>query len=31
MHGRDLNFPMGLFLHFPPGTGWKTITVTLTW
>jgi len=29
--GRDLKFPMGLFLNFPPGEGWKTITVTLTW
>jgi glycogen debranching enzyme len=29
--GRHLKFPMGLFLHFPPGTGWRTITVTLTW
>jgi glycogen debranching enzyme len=29
--GRDLKFPMGIFLHFPPGEGWKTITVTLTW
>jgi len=29
--GRDLKFPMGLFLNFPPGEGWKTIIVTLTW
>ena len=29
--GRDLGFPMGLFLHFPPGEDWQTITVTLTW
>jgi hypothetical protein len=29
--GRDLKFPMVLFLHFPPGEGWKTITVTFSW
>jgi hypothetical protein len=23
--------PRFLLLHFPPGEGWKTITVTLTW
>jgi len=28
---RDPRVPMGMFLHFPPGEGWKTITVTLTW
>jgi hypothetical protein len=22
---------MPLLFHFPPGEGWKTITVTLTW
>src|SRR6185437_11946279 len=29
--GRDLKFPIGLFLHFPPGEGWKTITVIVSW
>jgi glycogen debranching enzyme len=28
---RDPNMAMGMLLHFPPGEGWKTITVTLTW
>ena len=28
---RDPKVPMGMFLHFPEGEGWKTITVTLTW
>jgi glycogen debranching enzyme len=28
---RDPNLPLGLNFHFPPGDGWKTITVTLTW
>jgi hypothetical protein len=28
---RDSKVPMGMFLHFPEGEGWKTITVTLTW
>jgi hypothetical protein len=28
---RDPNLPFGLYFHFPPGEGWKTITVTLTW
>lgn len=23
--------PIYLSIHFPPGTGWKTVTVTLTW
>ena len=27
----DPNEPMLLTFHFPPGEGWKTITVTLTW
>lgn len=25
------SIPVVLHLHFPPGEGWKTITVTLTW
>lgn len=28
---RDPNLPLALEFHFPPGEGWKTITVTLTW
>jgi hypothetical protein len=28
---RDPKVPIGMFLHFPDGEGWKTITVTLTW
>jgi glycogen debranching enzyme len=28
---RDPNMAIGMLLHFPPGEGWKTITVTLTW
>ena len=28
---RDPTAPSMLILNFPPGTGWKTITVTLTW
>jgi len=28
---RDFNLPLGLNFYFPPGEGWKTITVTLTW
>jgi len=27
----DPSVPIPLHLHFPPGEGWKTITVTLTW
>jgi hypothetical protein len=27
----DQKEPMLLSFHFPPGEGWKTITVTLTW
>ena len=27
----DLSAGVPLLLHFPPGEGWKTITVTLTW
>jgi len=27
----DPKVPIGMFLHFPSGEGWKTITVTLTW
>ncbi len=27
----DLSVPIPLHLHFPPGEGWKTITVTLSW
>ena len=27
----DANEPLTLTFHFPPGEGWKTITVTLTW
>ncbi|MDR3741779.1 MAG: hypothetical protein P4L40_22395 [Terracidiphilus sp.] len=23
--------PIGLFFHFPPGTGFQTLTITLTW
>jgi hypothetical protein len=23
--------PLNMEVHFPPGEGWKTITVTLTW
>ena len=28
---RDMNLPFALEFHFPPGEGWKTVTVTLTW
>jgi hypothetical protein len=28
---RDAKVPLELFLHFPEGEGWKTITVTVTW
>jgi len=28
---RDPNLPLALNFIFPPGEGWKTITVTLTW
>ena len=28
---RDASVPILLSVHFPPGVGWKTITVTLTW
>jgi glycogen debranching enzyme len=28
---QDSSLPLPLHLHFPPGEGWKTITVTLTW
>jgi glycogen debranching enzyme len=28
---RDPSIPILLSFHFPPGEGWKTITVTLTW
>jgi len=27
----DFKLPILMGLHFPPGEGWKTITVTLTW
>jgi glycogen debranching enzyme len=27
----DPNVPFLMKLHFPPGEGWKTVTVTLTW
>jgi len=30
-HGSDSCNRIPLLLHFPPGEGWKTITVTLTW
>ncbi len=28
---RDANLPLLLSFYFPPGEGWKTITVTITW
>jgi hypothetical protein len=28
---RDLKLPLLMTFHFPPGEGWKIITVTLTW
>jgi glycogen debranching enzyme len=28
---QDPSAPVPLHLHFPPGEGWKTITVTLSW
>ena len=28
---RDPQIPIDVIFHFPPGEGWKTITVTLTW
>jgi glycogen debranching enzyme len=28
---RDPNLPFAMEFHFPPGEGWKTMTVTLTW
>ena len=28
---QDATVPILLHLHFPPGEGWKTVTVTLTW
>jgi hypothetical protein len=28
---KDPKAPLLLFLDFPPGEGWKSITVTLTW
>ena len=27
----DPNAPTDMPFHFPPGDGWKTITVTLSW
>jgi hypothetical protein len=27
----DPKIPIDMFFHFPPGEGWKTITVTLSW
>jgi glycogen debranching enzyme len=27
----DASLPFDMLFHFPPGTGWQTITVTLTW
>ena len=27
----DYKVPLDVYFHFPPGEGWKTITVTLTW
>ena len=27
----DAKAPMGMQLHFPPGEGWKTISVTINW
>lgn len=28
---RDASMPFALSFHFPPGSGWTTMTVTLTW
>jgi hypothetical protein len=28
---QDAAVPILLTVHFPPGEGWKTVTVTLTW
>jgi glycogen debranching enzyme len=28
---RDPQIPIDMLFHFPPGEGWKTITVTLAW
>jgi len=28
---KDPQIPIEMIFHFPPGEGWKTITVTLTW
>jgi glycogen debranching enzyme len=27
----DASMPLGLFFHFPAGTGFQTLTITLTW